>query len=427
MKNIHLIMPFSRHELKDKLIEAYRPMNVILHPIMFQDEETPFGEPWILPVIIPTNSRDCTVLMPGTLKRNYFIKNAEIIDEDYYVTVDDDDMYEAGVFGHVKQMNDDIVIISMKRGYSIPEGVKPIRRYPTATLIAHSDNVRIGEISAQQSFVKGKIFRTHLFNEELHNWDGEIIVHHKESGEQIRYEPNLFALFNYYEPGRWAKPKVAFGVLVNDPMRLDMVFKQSELDPTIPCHIIKLPESATKGLNKLLAIIEGEGADYAVLAHQDMFFRHGWIERLEQKLSELPDDWIVAGPIGKDMKGNICGRLHDMRIPLLFSTSHQFPHPASCFDECCIIVNMKKGFRFDEHMPGFDLYGTLAVLQAKEMGGTAWILDCFAEHYCMRPFTWYPGKKFEKCFKWLYRRFPDADRIDTTVMGVPEEKESKAA
>ena len=59
------------------------------------------------------------------------------------------------------------------------------------------------------------------------------------------------------------------------------------------------------------------------------------------------------------------------------------------------------------------------------MGKSAWVIDAFCEHYCLRPFTWYPDKDFEKCFKWLYSRFPNAVRIDSTVMGVPKEKESE--
>jgi len=218
---------------------------------------------------------------------------------------------------------------------------------------------------------------------------------------------------------RYFQSKICFGVLVNDLMRLDMVFRQSHIDGA--ADIIKNPEYATKGLNKLLSIIEQKGAEIGILAHQDMFFRQGWIEKMREQIAKLPDDWIVAGIIGKDMEGNICGRLHDMRIPLHFSTSHNFPVPAACFDECCIIVNMKKGFRFDEGLKGFDLYGTLAALQAKEMGGSAWIIDAFAEHYCMRSFQWRPGKDFERCYKWLHKRFP-ADRIDSTVMAVEKEK-----
>ena len=210
--------------------------------------------------------------------------------------------------------------------------------------------------------------------------------------------------------------KISYGVLVNDIHRLDMVFRQSAIDGS--AHTIKMPETACKGLNKLLGIMEGEGADIGVLAHQDMFFRKGWADQMKSQIAVLPESWIVAGVIGKDMEGKICGRIHDMRIPLHFSTNHEYPHPASCFDECCIIVNLKKGFRFDEGLCGFDLYGTLAVLQAKEMGGTAWMLDAFCEHYCTRSLQYFPDKEFEKCFKWIHKRFPNADRIDTTVMGV---------
>jgi len=204
LTQIHLIMPFSRHELKETLIEAYRPMGVIWHPIVFIDEVTDFGEPWIVPCVIPEMSFDCTVMMPGCYKRNYWIQNVPVIDDDYYVTVDDDDMYEADVFNAVKEMNDDIVIISMKRGHDVPAGVSSIRRYPTTTLIAKPSMIQLGGVSAQQLFVKGRIFGKHLFNEESHCWDGEIAIHHSASNEQIAFRPDLYALFNLYEPGRWA-------------------------------------------------------------------------------------------------------------------------------------------------------------------------------------------------------------------------------
>ena len=64
--------------------------------------------------------------------------------------------------------------------------------------------------------------------------------------------------------------KFSFGVCVNDIVRLDMCLRQSEIDPAIKVHTIKMPTSATKGLNKLLGLIEQDGADVAVLVHQDM-------------------------------------------------------------------------------------------------------------------------------------------------------------
>ena len=420
---IHLIMPLWRKENVGILTAAYRPMRIMLHPIMFQDEAMDFNEPWIFPVVIPMDSKDCEAAHPGTFKRNWFIENCQIFNDDYYVTVDDDDMYEPNVMSEIKAMDDDIVIISMKRGHKIPVQAVPHRRYPTNTLLACPDNVKISSISGQQSFVKGKIFKAHIFDDMSGTWDGEIAMHHNESGEQIAFRPDLFALFNFYEPGRWEKGlNVSFGTMVNDPLRLDMVLKQSQIPRSeyVNFHFIQNPESATKGLNFLLDKIDAEGSDVAILVHQDMYFSAGWIEKVKIKLAELPDSWVVAGIIGKDMDGLICGQFHDMRIPLDFDTSHvhTFPQAACCFDECVIMVNMASRFRFDESFEGFDLYGTLCVLEAWEMGGTAWVIDAYAEHYCMRPFSWHPDDLFVQNYKRLYDRFKNI-RVDSTALGLP--------
>jgi hypothetical protein len=189
-------------------------------------------------------------------------------------------------------------------------------------------------------------------------------------------------------------------------------------------HFVKRPESATKGLNKLLDIIDGECADIAILTHQDMHYQADWLPQVRVQLAKLPDDWVIAGIIGKDMHGNLCGHFRDTRIPQIWDTSdvHSFPVPASCFDECCLIVNMRSGFRFDEGLDGFDLYGSLAVLQARaDMGGSAWVIDAYAEHYCLRPFTWRPDEKFVAGFKWLWVKYHDRGRVDTTAIGIAEE------
>jgi hypothetical protein len=281
--------------------------------------------------------------------------------------------------------------------------------------------VQIREISGQQCFISGHLFKNIKLNDSSGVWDGEMIVELKENGERFAYRPDLFAQFNYYEPGRWdVEPyKVAFGALVNSEHRFEMVLKQSELSG-FPLEVIFYPDSACKGLNQLLERMENKGYEIAVLAHQDVFFRSWWVGALREQIEMLPDSWIVAGTIGKDMNGKIVGKMQDMRMPLFFNTAHHEPQLASCFDECVIIVNLKKGFRFDEGLPGFDLYGTLCVCQAWEMGGTAWIISAFTEHYCTRSFDWFPGKDFEESFQWLHKRFAKsvAERIDTTVLGV---------
>lgn len=220
--------------------------------------------------------------------------------------------------------------------------------------------------------------------------------------------------------------KVSFGVMVNDQLRLNMVLQQSQFkrDEYINCHFLENPESATKGLNLLLDKIEKDRADIGILTHQDMFYSAGWIEQVKSQIAKLPDNWIIAGIVGKDFKGMIAGQFKDMRIPLDFNTYHlhEFPQPTCCIDECCIIVNMQSGFRFDETMTGFDLYGTLCILQAWDMGGSAWVLDAYAEHYCMRPFSWHPDDLFVENYKWLFDKYEHLNmRIDSTALGLPKD------
>jgi len=224
--------------------------------------------------------------------------------------------------------------------------------------------------------------------------------------------------------------KASFGCLVNDPLRLDMVLKQSKLPKDVKCHVLSNAESATKGLNKLLEKCEADGSDVAILVHQDMYFRQGWLEAVADQIRLLPESWVVCGPIGKDMEGLICGQFHDMRVPMDFNTKHlhEFPQPACCFDEAVIVINLAKHFRFDESLDGYDLYGTLAVLQAWEMGGTAWVIDAWCEHFCMRPFTWFPNKAYRRRYKKLYDRFAARWRVDSTAIqmsGDPDERKEQ--
>ena len=418
---VHVVTAFSRFHLIDTIVRFYSSMNIIWHPIIFDSEASGVVFPdykWIEPVIIPAPVDDLNVEAGSTGydKKNAFIQGADIVDNDYYCMLDDDDMVANGVFDEIRDMDDDVVFVSMKRGHHTPDDAIPQKRYSTETLIADPENVKVGAVSGQQFICKGRVFKKLYFDESIHYSDGSMAIWLKKN-YPISYEPDLFVWFNYFEPGRWDKStEFAFGVMVNDAYRLNTVLKKSALPGQL--HYIINPESATIGLNQLLEIISEEGAEIAVLAHQDMYFRQGWLDTVKAQIAKLPESWVVAGIVGKDMDGLMCGNLHDMRIVEHINTRHvhEFPQPAASFDECVIIVNMKKGFRFDESLDGFDLYGTLCVLQTWEMGGTAWIIDAFAEHYCMRPFSWFPGDDFKARYMMLYDRFnAKFGTVDSTV------------
>lgn len=209
------------------------------------------------------------------------------------------------------------------------------------------------------------------------------------------------------------EPKMMIGCIYNDIQILDVVLRHSDLG-NMPIFAKQDPESATKGLNEILDNIEKQGGDIAILVHQDIFLPGGWQRQLRERISVLPDSWIVAGIWGVDKQGIYCGSICNHQTPGITTTKHEFPIEAIALDECCIIVNMESGFRFDEELEGFHLYGTYAGLRGREMG-TVWVIDCSPEHYSHRAFDWRSDDNFEKAWKWLEKRFPTQE-IYSTVM-----------
>lgn len=396
MTQIHIVTSFSRIHLLDTIIHHYEPMKIIWHPIVFEKENRsilwPAEKGWIHPFVVPDEELDFVYT-----KYNEFIRKSIIQSDDYYIFLDDQDMIEKDTVRKLREMTDDVVFISMKRGYKIPENA--LFDHGVSTFTADEENVKAGQISIQQYVTKGQITKRLSFFADI--LAGEWL----KQNFPIRYEPDIYSLFNYFEPGRWDKPDIITGVLINDIYRFNTILRKSDLPGDVK-YVIN-PESATKGINTLLGIMKQEEARIGIIVHQDMYFRNGWIQKVEEQLNLLPDSWVVAGIVGKDMHERICGKFRDMRMVDTINTSHihEFPQPAASFDECVLIFNLEKDFRFDESLDGFDLYGTLAVLQTWEMGGTAWIIDAFAEHYCMRPFSWVPDDDFKRRFKMLYDRY----------------------
>lgn len=338
-----------------------------------------------------------------------------------------------------------------KRRYSYVYMHKEIVQPPEGMMVDHKDgdglnnrreNLRLAT-GAQNSqnrspyLKKSSKFKGVTWKKNIRKWQARITVDGKlmslgyynhEETAAIAYNNAANDMFGEFaKTSEVPNMKIAFGCITNDAFRFNTVLKKSDLPGKL--NFFFNPESATKGLNKLLDIIEGEGADVAILLHHDMYIRNGWLEKVKEQIAKLPDDWVCAGIVGKDMEGRICGKLHDMRIVDHVNTSeiHEFPQPAASFDECCIIINMKSGFRFDESLDGFDLYGTLCVLQAWEMGGTAWIIDAWAEHYCTRSLSWFPDEDFKKRYKMLYDRFNESfGQPDSTVFVSKPEFETSA-
>lgn len=142
---------------------------------------------------------------PAYAKINHFIQKCEIVDNDYYQILNDDDALPLGFFEVQKAIAGDIVIFSMKRGDHVPAHQNPLQTHPTTDLIATRNNMRIGGMGLQQIRFKGSIFKT-LVCKDNPFADGMLIETLRER-QDIVFVPNVYILFNYLEPGRYENTK----------------------------------------------------------------------------------------------------------------------------------------------------------------------------------------------------------------------------
>ena len=198
----HLITPFSRPENFEDLKSRLAHLNLDWHLLL--DDPCPFnlaiGEYWIHTYSIPK------IEPPWKMWRrciNWFVQNGRIVDDDRYLILADDCAYEAGFFDKLEQAAGEVLIVSMKRGDHIPEGVDPIRAHGTDTLIAAPENMHMGAVSAEQIVLSGRLFKriNLIVNQAADGYMIEAMVH--DFGAV--YLPEAFVYFNWYEPGRWDK------------------------------------------------------------------------------------------------------------------------------------------------------------------------------------------------------------------------------
>jgi hypothetical protein len=207
--NFNVITPLARYNNINDLIVNLEPNNIIWHVITDEDSQTPveFSIPWIKHYICPNTEMEFWARCNFSI--NWFIENNELNDEDYYCILNDDDAYDNDFFKKLKshiessEVNSDLIICSMLRGHNIPTGVVPVRRHPNTTLLAHPNHMKVGYVGVEQFFIKGKLLKKHSLPISA-TGDGELIQT-LVGLYGASYIPDLYVLFNYFEPGRWNK------------------------------------------------------------------------------------------------------------------------------------------------------------------------------------------------------------------------------
>ena len=127
---------------------------------------------------------------------------------------------------------------------------------------------------------------------------------------------------------------------------------------------------------------------WLVWAHQDVYLPLGWDLKFASALQEAVSHWpnlAVAGVYGVSgfgphiiRSGHVLDRGKDLHEPT------PLPALADSLDELLVAVKVGSGLRMDSAL-GFDFYGTDLVLQAKQKGMQAAVLEAYCEHWSNTP------------------------------------------
>jgi hypothetical protein len=173
---------------------------LILTPNDFEDFKALFDLPSFCNVVkcpeVPKGIDPCY------FKCNYFLMNTELVDDDWYGVVCDDNMLSKSVFSKLVQSDkeDKIAIFSELRGTNKID-VAPL------VLKAEKGNIGLYRTDLCQYFLRGSVYKNHRFNEKSACADGELIGSIVDLYQTVYY-PDDYVYFNVLQPGRWSYAKI---------------------------------------------------------------------------------------------------------------------------------------------------------------------------------------------------------------------------
>ena len=132
--------------------------------------------------------------------------------------------------------------------------------------------------------------------------------------------------------------------------------------------------------NQGLAKATGE---IVVFVHQDVFLPAEWASAFSKTLTMLEDsdpNWGVLGIWGITPNGRGLGHVHSTGLQQTLGAPFEPPREVGSLDEVLLVLRRSSGLRFDEHLPGFHLYGTDICLQAKQRALKNYAISAFCIH-----------------------------------------------
>jgi hypothetical protein len=197
---IHIITAFYRVHLIPTLIHYYEPMGIEWYPMVAAERNKFPDKEWIHPIVVP----ELSPTDQSYRKIIDFAETQEIIDDDYYGFLGDDDMFEPGFFDVIRQQTAKILVCSLYRGDHVPrgDGSEP---HPARVIIQESlSDIRVCNIGLGMFIIKGEIFKQEGLTNN-HKWDdGRWAERLRDKfPNDIKFLPDLFVFGAFFQPGRY--------------------------------------------------------------------------------------------------------------------------------------------------------------------------------------------------------------------------------
>lgn len=217
---------------------------------------------------------------------------------------------------------------------------------------------------------------------------------------------------------RRSQPTLAVVAAVNNEAILQRDLAASPIirDGGVPLFVERHHMSAAAALN---AGRDRTDADLVVFAHQDVYLPRCWEERLlaaVRALDQRREEWAVLGIAGVDTTGRFVGRFYSSGLDSEFGGPLPHPEEVVSLDEVLIVLRSDCGLRFDEHLPGFHLYGTDIVQMARNEGLTSFAVDAPVVHNS----TPKAGLdySYRKAYRFMQRKWSSALPIPTCIVPI---------
>lgn len=178
---------------------------------------------------------------------------------------------------------------------------------------------------------------------------------------------------------------------------------RSPLLQTVALHSEWGAPSAAAAYNRAL---DATTAPVVVLVHQDVYLPLGWDALLARRIAEVAakdPDWGLIGAFGVALDGAHFGPVWSSSLGQIVGRVPMAPVAVQSYDEMVIVLRRASGLRFDEGLPGWHMYGTDIVTEARSRGLGAWSVSLPCIHNDR--FHEALGQDYRDCYKAMQQKW----------------------